>query len=171
MANCKTCGGKGAVKCPVCKGTGRVGGDISTNPRQCDNCKGSGVVKCKACNGKGYIVVKAIEGNKKMAQLKNLYVLRDENTIHSFLQEYAHLVDLLLEAYQHIEIYFGSNPRVFLEVVIDPEATNDRQLVAYIRTDLPPDEALSKLQQLDERWWLDAMDRSEGKLCVHIEFS
>lgn len=55
MATCKTCHGKGSVKCPKCKGTGRIVGGPFTSSRKCDNCNGSGVVKCGACNGKGYV--------------------------------------------------------------------------------------------------------------------
>lgn len=55
MATCKTCNGKGSVKCPRCKGTGRVGGGVFTSSTECSHCSGSGVKKCGACNGKGYI--------------------------------------------------------------------------------------------------------------------
>lgn len=112
-----------------------------------------------------------VDESQKLAQLRNLYSLRDESTVETFLQEHTYLIGLLLEAYWYIEAYFGSFPRVFLEVVIDPEATDDCQLVAYISTTLPPDEALDKLQQLDEDWWLDAMDSSKGKLCIDLEFN
>lgn len=55
MAKCQTCGGKGSVKCPKCKGAGRHGdgGFIPGGTKQCDNCHGSGVVKCGVCHGKG----------------------------------------------------------------------------------------------------------------------
>ncbi len=57
MAKCQTCGGKGSVKCPKCKGAGRHGdgGFIPGGTKQCDNCHGSGVVKCGVCHVKGYV--------------------------------------------------------------------------------------------------------------------
>jgi len=55
MATCKTCNGKGSVKCPKCKGTGRVGGGILSSSSQCNNCDGSGIVKCGVCHGKGSV--------------------------------------------------------------------------------------------------------------------
>jgi len=55
MATCKACSGKGAVKCPKCKGTGRIGSGMLTSSSQCNNCHGSGEVMCGVCNGKGHL--------------------------------------------------------------------------------------------------------------------
>jgi len=55
VSTCKACDGSGSLKCPKCKGTGRVGGGLVTSPRQCDNCDGSGVVKCGVCHGTGRV--------------------------------------------------------------------------------------------------------------------
>ena len=46
---CKECGGRGSVKCPQCRGTGRSSGT------ECKLCAGSGVKKCGVCMGKGTI--------------------------------------------------------------------------------------------------------------------
>lgn len=53
---CKSCYGNGlptgAVKCPKCKGQGRLVPMIGA-PRNCPQCSGSGFVKCGACGGTG----------------------------------------------------------------------------------------------------------------------
>jgi len=54
MAVCKTCGGKGSIKCPVCKGAGRIV-PLLGSPYTCKNCEGSGVVKCGVCKGTGKV--------------------------------------------------------------------------------------------------------------------
>jgi DnaJ-class molecular chaperone len=55
MATCKTCSGKGSIKCPRCKGSGRVDkGMLLASYHECSHCSGSGVKKCGACNGKGH---------------------------------------------------------------------------------------------------------------------
>jgi hypothetical protein len=56
LATCRTCNGKGSVKCPKCKGSGRVssGGILPGGSVQCDNCHGSGVARCGGCAGKGH---------------------------------------------------------------------------------------------------------------------
>ncbi len=55
MATCKTCKSKGSIKCPQCKGSGRITGGLLSSSHQCKNCCGSGVVKCGVCSGKGYV--------------------------------------------------------------------------------------------------------------------
>jgi hypothetical protein len=96
------------------------------------------------------------------------YSIRRRIEVSAFLEAHPCLVPLLLEAYDEIAQHFGPSP-VFLEVVTDPEATDDRQLVAFIRTDLEPTEALARLDRFDKSWWLEASPRSRGKLCIHLE--
>lgn len=54
MATCKACVGKGHVKCPTCKGRGRIVPMIEPT-HTCRNCGGGGQVKCGVCNGKGRV--------------------------------------------------------------------------------------------------------------------
>ena len=85
-----------------------------------------------------------------------------------FLKEHETLVSFLIEdAYSKIREYFPTEELV-LDVLTDPE-TNEKILIAFIRTDLSPEDALSKLEKLDEDWWLSAASREE-KLCIHLEF-
>lgn len=59
MATCKTCNGNGSVKCPTCKGHGRIVPAFGS-PYTCKNCDGSGVVKCGVCKGKGSVQAKEV---------------------------------------------------------------------------------------------------------------
>jgi hypothetical protein len=102
--------------------------------------------------------------------LSQFYTFRGAQEVSGFLHAHPFLAPLLLEAYNKIAKHYGPSPQVVLEVVTDPEATDDRELFVFIRTNLPPDEALSKLDQLDKEWWLDEADRAKGKLCIHVEF-
>jgi len=101
--------------------------------------------------------------------LERLYIFKDQAEVSRFLEKYPFLVPLLLEAYGHIALHFPYS-QVFLEVVSDPEASSDSQLVAFIATSLAPGEAVNRLDRFDDAWWLDALDRAQGKLCVHLEF-
>jgi len=76
-----------------------------------------------------------------------------------FLQAHPFLAPLLLKVHRKIFEYFGSSPEVALEVVTDPEGMDDRELFVFICTGLPPDEALSRLDQLDKEWWRDEETR------------
>lgn len=56
MAICKTCRGKGSVKCPKCNGKGEryeSTGFLSGKNKECSLCHGSGVKECGACGGTG----------------------------------------------------------------------------------------------------------------------
>lgn len=102
--------------------------------------------------------------------LENFYVFRERARVAAFLEEHPFLIALLFEAYGQVKQHFGSQPFIFLEVVTDTEAADDRELYAFIPTHLPPEEALKKLEQFDNAWWLGAMGRAEGALCIDVEF-
>ncbi len=102
---------------------------------------------------------------------ERLYAFRKPEEVGQFLEAYPFLTPLLREAHDKIDDYFGPQTAVALEVVTDPEAMDDRELFAFIQTSLPSQEALDRLERLDQDWWLDASDRSEGRLCIHVEFA
>jgi len=102
--------------------------------------------------------------------LEQLYTFRRPLEVSQFLDTHPFLVPLLVEAHGKIEQYFGPSPDVVLEVVTDPEAIDDRELFAFIRTSFLPDEALGRLDRFDDEWWLDAMDKTLGALCIDVEF-
>jgi len=79
--------------------------------------------------------------------------------VRRFLYAYPQLVEVLLEAYPYLVKHFGPNPQVMLKVVRDPEAGRSEQLMAYILTSLDADEALIRLDRLDEEWFMDQFDR------------
>jgi hypothetical protein len=105
-----------------------------------------------------------------LQSLEQFYTFRRPEEVMEFMRAHPFLVPLLEEVRGQIAQYFGLTPEVILEVVTDPEAENDLDLFAFIRTSLPPDEALSKLDRLDQEWWLDRVDHAEGKLCIDVEF-
>ncbi len=107
----------------------------------------------------------------QMAQIIELpYTFRDRLEVEQFLQEHEFLLPLLVDAYPVIEKHFGPHPDVVLEVVTDPESLDDRELVAFIRTKLSSAQVLDKLHRLDEELFSDAVDRTQGELCIHVEF-
>lgn len=102
--------------------------------------------------------------------LQQWYVFRGERTeILRFLERYPFLVLLLVEAYYYIEKFFPQS-LVFLTVVTDPEEFGADQLVAFISTDLDPDEAVNALSAFDKKWWLNSLKQAQGKLCITLEF-
>jgi hypothetical protein len=101
--------------------------------------------------------------------LEQLYDFRKPEEVSHFLEMNPFLVPLLRAAYPHIRKYFPSS-KIFLQAVADPEAMDEEQLVVFIIVDHDPDKASEALNQLDKDWWLDAMERSQDKLCITLEF-
>src|SRR2546427_7658944 len=93
--------------------------------------------------------------------LERLYIFRERLEILRFLEQYSFLVPILVESWSTIRNYF-THPRLFLEVVVDPEAVDEEQLVIFITTSMQPDEASGSLDRFDDDWWLDALERTHG---------
>jgi hypothetical protein len=108
--------------------------------------------------------------------IEQLYTLTHRDLVLRFLNEHVSLVPLLIEAYGQIEVHFPPS-RLFLDVVTDPEVAGDEagerdseELILSIATQLDVQEALDRLAQLDNDWWLAALPRADGKLCINLEF-
>jgi predicted HTH domain antitoxin len=102
-------------------------------------------------------------------ELEERYVFRDPQ-VGPFLQAYPHLAGFLLEAFPYLQKHFGTNPRVELEVIRDPEIGPTGELIAYILTALSVDEAQARLDRLDDEWLLDELNRTDGLLNFSLEF-
>jgi hypothetical protein len=76
---------------------------------------------------------------------------------------------LLLEAHDNIMKYFPNNPPVFLRLSIAPEDLSEDELVASVASGLDVDTVADTLREFDEGWWLAALTRASGKLCITIE--
>jgi hypothetical protein len=97
-----------------------------------------------------------------VAQIQPLYEIPNPDEVGRFLLAHPQLLELLLEAPEHIREQFGPCT-VSLKVFRDPELLEDKDLVAYIHTTLPIGEALVKLDALDEEWLVDQADISMGR--------
>lgn len=86
-----------------------------------------------------------------------LYTLRNADEVKAFLREHPRLIQLLLEAKIVVEEFFEAIG-ITLQVVIDSEGTNHKQLFAYISTNLPPVEAIERLDAFNEAWFLKQID-------------
>ncbi|MGH9765768.1 MAG: hypothetical protein ACREDR_21965 [Blastocatellia bacterium] len=97
------------------------------------------------------------------------FSLRDSAGVKLFLSENNFLYDLLIEAVSEINKRFPE-PDLALEVVLDPDESDDAQLFLYVCTTLAPKDARSHLKEFDRGWWLPALPRTRGKLCISLEY-
>ena len=117
-----------------------------------------------------YDALREILESWHLCQIEEIYSLRDPTSVRRFLHTYPQLVEVLLDAHVYLQKYFGPDPQVILEVVSDPEVEGMDELFAYILTSLPVDEALARLDRLDEEWFLDQLDRVAGRFNFNLEF-
>ena len=110
--------------------------------------------------------------DERMASLADLYRFDDREAVTGLLYRHDFLVELLIEARQHIRTHFGPDTPAALEVFHDPEGEHgEPELLALIETTLPPEQALSLLDCLDETWWLEALPRSQFILTITLRYS
>ena len=109
--------------------------------------------------------------DERLASLADLYRFDDREAVTGFLHRHDFLVDVLLEAREHISTHFGPDTPAALEVVYDPEDEHaEPELFARIETTLSAEEALLHLDRLDEGWWLDAVQRGRFILQIDVWF-
>ena len=117
-----------------------------------------------------YVTLPDTIESQHLYQLEEVYSLRDAAAVRRFLHHCPQLVEVLLDAHVYLQKYFGPDPQVTLRVVSDPEAESIDELFAYILTPLQVDEALARLDRLDEEWFLDQLDRVDGQFNFKLEF-
>ena len=105
-----------------------------------------------------------------LSRLENIYLFRDEAKVRVFLEKNAFLAPLLLQANSKIRDYFTASLPIALDVSIDPENGEYKELWARILTSLPPADALTLLTRFDEEWWLQASVASRNLLNIKLEY-
>lgn len=101
--------------------------------------------------------------------LERLFVLRSRVDVLSYLAENPILVRLLIDASEQIDRYFLTTSR-YLRVTSDPEDSGVSQLILSIQTTLDPSQALPRLWEFDEQWWLTSASRGGGKLIINLDY-
>jgi hypothetical protein len=114
----------------------------------------------------------SIEASKdiEIELLAKAYQFKDYAVVRAFLNSNAFLILLLREAHNKIKSHFGFDTEIGLEVFTDPESDDGQKLFALIFTALPVDEALERLERLDQEWWLDAITRAKERLNLDVEY-
>ena len=113
------------------------------------------------------------DNEARLRRLQEFYTLADIEEVRRFLRVYPDAANVMIEAWPHIERIFGPNSRVVLEVTFDPESENLRdfeELFGNIQTSLPVEEALRRLRQLDDEWFLAQLTRASGRVNFSLEF-
>ena len=115
------------------------------------------------------IVKEIYEDESDTLLLKDIYTFRHYNIVQEYLNSNQLLYSILIEAANKIECFFPKSS-LFLEVISNPEEESDTHLVIFIKTNVPPTEAVEKLDQLDEEWFLNLPADIMKQLSINLEF-
>ena len=102
-------------------------------------------------------------------RLAGRFTLREPDEVVVYLNHNPMLIPLILEAGDKAQEYFAERPALALHLAEYPD-DGSRELFLLIQTAQPPEAALTQLDRFDQEWWLDALDRAEGKLNVKLEY-
>jgi len=104
-----------------------------------------------------------------LIKLSRMYALSKYSKLFRFFDENQYLIPVVIEAHRELKKRFPSE-KLLLEVVSDPEAGGCDELFAYILTSLPVEDALQRLNDLDEQWFLNELDRTNGLFNFNLRF-
>jgi hypothetical protein len=99
--------------------------------------------------------------------LDKFYTFRGYTKVFSFLRSYSFLIPILFEALGEIDNYFPDRLGLSLEVVQDLE-NQEEKLFLKITSFYPNSYEL--LDNLDDNWWLDTMDKAKFKMNIDLEY-
>jgi len=102
--------------------------------------------------------------------LSSKYEISNFEEVKTFLSKNRFLISLVEEIPSKIYQYFERSQKLSLNTSHEPDFPNSIELWIYISTDLSAKEAMPILERFDEEWWLENMERANGKLNITIKF-
>jgi len=111
-----------------------------------------------------------VNTNSEVGELEAFYQFDDSaEQVVAFLPKHSFLLPLLVEAAQEIAKFFPNN-QPLLHCFTNPEDKEDEMLFILLGTTEDTSQALHKLNQFEETWWLNEMTWGKGKLSIDINF-
>jgi hypothetical protein len=107
----------------------------------------------------------------ELQQIANKFNLRGRESVCHFLEQNRFLIKTLFEVRKKFDQYFSSDTHSALEVFTDPEDNNSvPKLFALILTTLSSDDASTRLDRLDQEWWLDQPHEVRRVLNIDVDY-
>ena len=100
-------------------------------------------------------------------ELSSDYRIAQNDAVSQLLGDAPFLTPVLREIAREIHLDFNVTS-ISLTKSCDPEKFDADQLAVYIHTNLPPRDALAKLHEFDDRWWLENQHRARGLISVDV---
>lgn len=110
-------------------------------------------------------------GESTFSSIKKAYTISNSQlmSIERFLDKHKDIADLVLEAHAKIRDFFTSET-LLLELISDISIEGGEELFVYIQTYLSVEEAVEKINDFDEQWFLDQLSRTKGLFNFNLRF-
>lgn len=118
-------------------------------------------------NRRGESLTRTVEAQMKI--IAEAYAIEDLEALRDYLRSHVDLVQVLELAHARIGEWF-TDAEVALRVRAAHGDRGARRLHALIHTKLEPHEALGRLDEFDESWWLEASRSVEDRLLIDVEY-
>ncbi len=106
---------------------------------------------------------------KRKDRQPSVLQIEHSEEVFSFLAQHNILDGIIGESVSVLRGVFGADVPLFLEHIQDEE-TGEEELFLLVQVDMEPEEALQKLHQFDEEWFLDQQESIGGLFNVDVEF-
>lgn len=108
--------------------------------------------------------------NLEINDLRSKFEITNFEEVRNFLTKNRFLVSLVEGIPSKIYQYFGIGQKLALQILCEPDFPKSFELWIHILTELSAKKALPILERFDEEWWLENMDKSDGKLNITLKF-
>lgn len=98
------------------------------------------------------------------------YEIRNPSKVAEFLGENLFLLDLLKEIPHKLSKFFGRSVKLAVELVAEPEMPSSKEIFVIVLTKKDAKEARAKMDEFDQKWWLENIDKANCKLNVSLEY-
>jgi hypothetical protein len=105
-----------------------------------------------------------------LLELDDYYQIEDWDSIGKFLIKNKDLISFLKEAAREISKVFSNDTEIRLELIKDPEISDDIELFATILTDLSVEKALKKVNDIEDNWFLDKLELAQGRFNFDVSW-
>ena len=98
------------------------------------------------------------------------YAIRNRERVMNVVRSYPALAAILREVPAAVHAAFGSHCPLVLDARCFGVSPTDDELEVSIETPPGVVDALARLHDFDEAWWLDRVPEASGKLVITIEY-
>jgi hypothetical protein len=113
--------------------------------------------------------VDTMDLNLIMGLLNYMYALKNAGEIRCTIEKHNYLTSLLDDAYEDIRKEFPCE-KISLEIYSDPAYPTEKEVLISILTSMSPDEAINRLDRVDDDWWINNLGEPYINTCLKLEY-